>query len=168
MPKRVWVAIGFSLIGIALLASQSFELGRQSVLGDGLAALAAISAAATFCLARKARATSMVPAMAAAGLLYGLIALPFAAPLDVTPADWLWLALMGLVSVPLGFSLLTLAPRYLPAPEVSLMMLLEAVLGPLLVWLVLSEFPGVRGLLGGGLVVIALLGMHLAERRESS
>ena len=72
---------------------------------------------------------------------------------------------MGLISVPLGFSLLTLAPRYLPAPEVSLMMLLEAVLGPLLVWAVLDEFPGIRGLIGGGLVVIALVGMNLAARR---
>ncbi|MBS38448.1 MAG: EamA family transporter [Thiotrichales bacterium] len=168
VPRRVWIAIGLSLIGITLICSSSFSAGNTSLLGDTLALLAAMSLAGTLCLARQARSVSMVPAMAVAGVVYALVALPFAAPLSLDASDVLWLALMGLGSVPLGFSLLTLSARYLPAPEVSLMILLEAVLGPLLVWLVLAEYPGNIALLGGAVVVTTLVVLNLAARRDLS
>ena len=105
--------------------------------------------------------------MALAGVLYALAILPCASPLDVSAADVCWLALMGLVFVPLGFSMLTIAPRYLPTPEVSLLLLLEAVLGPLLVWWVVGESPGSRGLIGGGIVVATLLVLNVVALRTS-
>ena len=123
--------------------------------------------AVTLSLARKARSHSMVPAMALAGVLYALAILPCASPLDVSAADVCWLALMGLVFVPLGFSMLTIAPRYLPTPEVSLLLLLEAVLGPLLVWWVVGESPGSHGLIGGGIVVATLLVLNVVALRTS-
>ena len=101
-----------------------------------------------------------------AGLVYAAIAWPLASPLAVEPFNWLWVVLMGLVSVPLGFSLLTLGPRYLPAPEVGLLMLLEAVLGPILVWWVLAESPGPRGVAGGAVVVTTLVILHLVTWRR--
>lgn len=80
--------------------------------------------------------------------------------------DVLWLGLMGLVSVPLGFSLLTIAPRYLPTPEIGLLLLLEAVLGPVLVWWILEESPGPRGLAGGGIVIATLVVLNVVARKE--
>ena len=51
----------------------------------------------------------------------------------------------------------SLGPRYISAPEVSLLILLESVLAPLLVWAVISENPGFWALAGGGVVIGALL-----------
>ena len=168
VPVPTWVAIALAMLGIAIIASASVDGGKASLLGDGIAFLAALSLACTLSLARFARARSMVPAMAVAGLMYALVALPFAPTLAVNATDAGWLALMGLVSVPLGFSLLTLGPRYLPSPEVGLLLLLEAVLGPLLVWRFLGEYPGPRALAGGTLVVATLVVLNVVARGRTT
>ena len=51
--------------------------------------------------------------------------------------------------------------------SVSLLLLLEALLGPLLVWLVLAEFPGHRTLIGGGIVLSAMVASNLAAWQQS-
>ncbi len=103
----------------------------------------------------------VIPALALSSLLSALIALPLAAPfaLDATQA-WL-MALLGLVVLPVSVVLVLLGPRYLPAPEVGLSLLLETVLGPYWVWLALGEDPGARALLGGA-IVIGVLVLHSA------
>jgi drug/metabolite transporter (DMT)-like permease len=76
---------------------------------------------------------------------------------------------MGLGVVPVAFGLITLGPRYMPAPEVSLLMLLEAVLGPLVVWLLLGETASPESLIGGA-IVVGTLAVHailgLTEHRR--
>ena len=70
---------------------------------------------------------------------------------------FLWFLIAGaLVVVPVAFTLLTLGPRYISAPEASLLMLLETALGPLWVWAVIGEQPGTLTLVGGGIVVTTL------------
>ena len=63
---------------------------------------------------------------------------------------------MGLVMLPLAFGLMYIGPQYIPAAEVNLMMLLEAILGPLWVWLAVGEDPGAFTLFGGTVVIVAL------------
>ncbi len=101
------------------------------------------------------------------GLVAALVALPLAAPLTVGGSDLWALGVMGLVMIPLSFGLLFVGPRYLPAPEVELMMLLEAVLGPLWVWLIIGENPGLAAIIGGT-IVLGALAVHavLALREE--
>ncbi len=65
----------------------------------------------------------------------------------------------GLLVIPFSFLLISFGPRFLPAPEVALLMLLETILGPFLVWFFLGEEPGRFALLGGG-IVIGMLGWH--------
>ncbi|MPZ10080.1 MAG: EamA family transporter [Kiloniellaceae bacterium] len=161
VPLRTWIAISLTLVGIALLVSE--DLGSGSLLGDLAAAACALCIGATFTITRHGRAVSMVPAMALAGLVTAAMALPFALLLEDGP--WLFAGAqlgytlaMGLVVVPVSFALITLGPRYLPAAEVGLLMLLETVLGPLWVWLVLGEHPGELALAGGALVVLTLAG----------
>ena len=60
-----------------------------------------------------------------------------------------------------GVALTTLGPRFVPAPEVSLLTLGESVLGPLWVGLVIGEAPTALGLVGGVVVLTALLGNAL-------
>jgi len=96
-----------------------------------------------------------------------VLALPFAALPAVVPLQWLWIALGGLVVVPFGLMLLTLGPRYLAAPEVAMLMLLETVVGPFWVWLVLAEEPGMRSLIGGA-IIVATLGLHALLRLRTN
>lgn len=157
---RTWAAIAAAIAGIVLLASDSARGG--TILGD----LAALGTAACvgigFSVVRHARPRNMVPAIAFSALLSAVIALPLAAPASV-PGDQVWLLLvLGLVVLPVSFGLMTLGPRYITAPEVGLIMLLETVLGPLWVWLVIGEEPSAYALVGGAIVITALVGHSLA------
>jgi len=169
VPLRTWAAITLAVAGIALLVSE--DLGSGSLLGDLAAALCALCIGAGFTIARHARAVSMVPAMALSGLLTAGIALPVALATEhgallFTGAQLGYTLAMGLVVVPLSFALITLGPRYLPAAEVGLIMLLETVLGPFWVWLAIGEYPGDLALVGGALVVATLAGHSLGGARR--
>ncbi|MCB9958761.1 MAG: DMT family transporter [Rhodospirillaceae bacterium] len=92
-------------------------------------------------------------AMATSALL-GAPALP-------SGLDFLWLALLGLVVSPVSFLLISQGPRYLPAAEVGLLMLLELVFGTLWVWLALAEAPSANALIGGGLLLATMIAHSL-------
>ena len=160
VPARTWAAILAALTGILILVSDG---PRSGTLGGDLAALAtAVGVAGAFTLVRRARTLNMVPAAALSGGFTAVAMLPIATPLAIAPGEVWLLLLLGLVVLPVSFGLITLGPRYLPAPEVALIMLLETVLGPFWVWLVLEETPGSRALVGGAIVIGALILHSLA------
>lgn len=152
---RTWAAIGFSLAGIGVIASGGLD--RGTLIGNLAALATAVILGASFALVRLHRARNMVPAMGLSGLVTALVALPLAQPEILDAFDLGVLMIMGLIMLPLSFGLMFIGPRYIPAPEVSLVLLLEAVLGPLWVWLALGEDPGVRTLLGGAIVLATLV-----------
>ncbi|MEQ8356544.1 MAG: DMT family transporter [Kiloniellaceae bacterium] len=169
VPLRTWVAISLTLAGIALLVAD--DLGSGSIYGDLAALGCALCIGASLTITRHGRAVSMVPAMALAGTLTALVALPLALMLEVGPLlpsgpPLTYTLLMGLVVVPISFALITVGPRYLPAPEVGLLLLMETVLGPLWVWLVIGEYPGDLAMMGAGVVVLTLAGHALAGNRQ--
>ncbi len=148
------LAIATGLLGVVITVWGSLGAGR--LLGDFAALGTAVCMALNFTLIRRARHRDLMPVYALSGLLITLAALPFAEPFAFTGAQWGWLALLVLVVHPVAFLLITLGPRYLTAPEVSLLMLLETVLGPLWVWLALGERPPANTLAGGAVILAAL------------
>ena len=154
---RTWAAIAATLCGVTIVVWDG--LGQGTLSGDLAALGAAGFAAATFIVLRRSRAVNMVPATALSGVLAALSVAGVAAPFSIGAEDALVLGIMGLVVLPISFGLITLGPRYLPAPEVSLLLLLETVLAPLLVWLVLGEAATTATLVGGA-VVVATLAIH--------
>ncbi len=87
---------------------------------------------------RSGKTVNMIPANVLGNLSVAPIAYFFGAqPLSVTSVDATFLLLLGIVVLPISFAMITLSPRYLQAPEVSLILLIETVLGPVWVWLVL-------------------------------
>ena len=66
---------------------------------------------------------------------------------------------MGIFCVAIPFVLITLAPRYITAPEVNLFFLLETILGPLWVWLVIHEQPSIETIFGGA-IIISTIAVH--------
>ena len=164
---RTWIAIATAIGGIFITVSHNLQSG--SWLGDLLALCAAGCVGGQVVVVRYARQVDMTPSVILGGLLVGVLVFPLARPLAVAGADLVFLGLLGLVVLPLAFGLLVIAPRYLPAPEVSLLKLSEMVFGPYWVWLGLGEQPGSRAFLGGT-VVIATLVIHswIALRQEQT
>ncbi|MDZ7749939.1 MAG: DMT family transporter [Halofilum sp. (in: g-proteobacteria)] len=158
VARRTWAAIACALSGIVIIFAGG--IGGGTLLGDLVGLGAALSLASQLTIARHARATNLVPALAGGTLLVAVLVGPvFAAPASVHGLDVLWLALLGVVVLPVAFGLLTLAPRYIPSPEVSLIMQLEAILGPLWVWLGVGEVPPAATFVGGA-IVLATLTVH--------
>jgi len=164
------------IAGIIALAAVALTvrggLGAGSARGD-IAALGVMLVIATmFVLLRKAGGRDMLPALAMGGLLTAGIALAFAPTLAVAGTDRLYLPLLVLIVVPISFMLIATGPRYLPAPEVGLLMLLETIIGPFWVWLALAETPSVATLACGAVIILTLavnawLGLK-AQRRLPS
>jgi len=157
--RRTWFTMAVATCGIALAVSDN--LGGGTMLGDLAAAGTALSVSAAFTALRRGKGTDMVPALVVSGLMTACVTLPLASPLAVSGADTGYLAILGLFVVPVSFGLVTVGPRYLPAPEVNLFMLIETVLGPVWVWAILSEAPTANAI-AGGLVVLAALAAESA------
>lgn len=160
-----WAAILLCLVGLIIVASGSF--GTVHLLGDILALLDATSLAGFYVVIRRHREVSMIPATGLGLLLAAALAAPFAAFPAITALQGVWILLAGLLVVPFSLMLLTIGPRYLAAPEVAMLALLETVIGPFWVWLALAEEPGPLSLIGGALIVTTLLLHALLRLRRA-
>lgn len=164
-PLRTWIATVIGVASIALIMADS--RGAANLVGDGAALAMAFTMAAILTLLRRMRSDSAVAIVALSGLLLALAMLIPSQPLSLSGSDWLFMSLLGLVIIPVSFALAFAAPKYLPAPEVGLIFLLETILGPFLVWLVLGEEPPVATLVGG-VVLIITLAVHAALSLRNS
>lgn len=161
IDRATALAIGLVFAGVLVIASGS--LGQGRLLGDGFALLNATSIAAYYVTLRTTGRRNMLPHVAVGSILGGLLALPFASFAPVTAETATLIFLSGAIILPGAAGLLMLGPRYLPAPEVSMITLLEVILGPLLVWAVIGENPGQMTLIGGALIV-ATVTLHTLRR----
>lgn len=159
---RSALAILATIVGIAVMVSDSVAKGR--VVGDLISAVMGISFAVMVVLARRHRDVSMTSAMALATALTALVALPFAS-FAVTPTDVLLLALFGIGQMGLGLVMFTAGVRLLPAADAGLITVLEVILAPVWVWLAFGEDPGLRALIGGAIVLAAVVAHTLVEKR---
>jgi len=158
LPVYTIVAMTGTFAGLLIIVSG--EAGTSSSLeGDLSALVVAVLSGLTFALIRKHRMTDMVPTLAIGGLVTAAIALTVSLPAAVGTGDARLIAVMGLVMLPLAFSLQFVGARYIPAPEVLLLFLLEAVLAPLLLWAAIGETPTGTTIIGG-LVILATLASH--------
>ncbi len=161
---RIWIAIFFAIIGIGIIAWGSFNtVSEANLLGDLAALGVALVIAITFTIVHRYKERDLVPAIGFANIVSALFVFAWASPLSVAGSDILWIAIIGLIVVPLSFTLMTIGSRYIPAPEVGLFLLLEAVIGPYWVWLVVHEHPGDLALVGGGVVLATLTILNLME-----
>ena len=148
-----WTSMIIVFIGIYIVMSGSF--GGDSLVGDFFALITAVMMGFTFTLTRKYKDVNMVPVNAIGGLIAALIAFLMANKITV-PAEVVgYIIAMGAI-LSISFSLITIAPRYMPAAEVGMIMPLETVLGSLIAWYVINEVPSVNALVGGTIVIVTL------------
>jgi drug/metabolite transporter (DMT)-like permease len=143
-----------AVAGVAVMAGGP---GHPSGLGQGLSLVMSASFAATLVITRHRRDVSMAPATCLSQLLALVVAAPFISPGAIGALDVTLLAALGLTQIGLGFVFLTIGGRLIPAGEVALITLLEIVLGPLWVWAFVGERPSTATLVGGAIVLGAVL-----------
>ena len=142
--------------GLAIIALGSAENEIASWRGDIWAVIVCIAYAGALTAVRKVKDVSMIPAIPLSYIGAGLILLPFCAPVEIVPGQaHLLLGHGAFIAVATCF--LTMGPRFISSAEVSLLILLESVLAPLLVWAWVGEDPGRWALVGGAVVIGALL-----------
>ena len=154
-----WLAAVAIFLGLTMVFYGSLATG--GVVGDLAALVTSICVAISLVLMREHRDISMVPALAWSSGLACLAALPFALPASLSGTALMLMLVLGLIVLPASLTMIGLAPRYLPAPEVSLILRLEALLAPLWVWLVLEEVPSRQTLIGGGIILATLICLSL-------
>lgn len=144
------------ILGLAMIAYGSRESEIASWKGDIWAFYVSAAFAAALTAVRKVKATSMIPAIPFAYIGAACLLAPFASPIEAFASQWpIFLAHGAFIG---GAScLLALGPRYISSAEVSLLVLLESVLAPILVWFAIGEDPGPWALAGGGIVIGALM-----------
>lgn len=156
IPLKTWVAIFTCFGGILYIFSGSLQHGL--LLGDLLALGATTMWGANIVIIRSGKEVNMIPANVLGNLTVVLIVFFLGAqPLQISTTDAGTLLLLGGLVLPVSFALITLGPRYLLAPEVSLILLAETILGPLWVWMVLEEVPHQRTMAAGVLIISTLI-----------
>jgi drug/metabolite transporter (DMT)-like permease len=140
--------------------------GGADVMGIALACFMTFVIAAMTVAVRRHRDTPMVAAAALSNLLGSIVSLPFAHGIvSVSASDLMTLALFGFLQVGLGLSLFMLGSRLLPSGQATLIATLETPLMPFWVWLAFQETPTARALIGGALVMGAVIADIAGEMR---
>ena len=157
VSKRTWLAMAVAIAGVALMVGGP---GHPSAVGLGLSFVMTLSFAATLVITRHLREVSMAPATCLSQLIVLVCAAPFAHASQIGSRDLVLLVSLGIGQIGLGFVLLTIGARLIPAAEVALIALLEAVLGPIWVWAFLGESVS-AATFAGGAVVLAAVGIQV-------
>jgi len=152
---RTSLAIVIGAVGVLIAAVGGVSGG--SPLGMALAVLTTVNLAAQFTMLRRWPQVDNVAAVFIGSFFMGLVGFTFADPLAMEGMSLFWCFVLGLCLTPVAFTLVTVGPRYIGAAEVSLLMLLETALGPLWVWMAMGEVPAATALLGGAIIVLAIL-----------
>jgi drug/metabolite transporter (DMT)-like permease len=154
VARRTVVAMLVALAGVALMVGGP---GGAHGVGLGLSIVMTLAFALAVVITRHRRDISMAPAICLSQVLVLAVALPFASPGSVDGRDLALLVALGVGQMGLGLAFLTVGARLIPAAEVALITLLEVVLGPIWVWLAYGERPATATLVGGAIVVGAVV-----------
>jgi drug/metabolite transporter (DMT)-like permease len=154
VTRRTALAMGIALLGVTLMVGGA---GSGGVVGVGASLLMTLAFAAAIVITRHRREVSMAPAICLSQLLVFAAFAPLADAASVTGRDLSLLVLLGVGQMGLGLAFLTVGARLIPAAEAALITLLEVALGPLWVWIAYGEEPGAATLVGGAVVVGAVI-----------
>jgi drug/metabolite transporter (DMT)-like permease len=154
VSRRSWIAMLIALGGVGVMVGAP---GPGGLWIDLLTVLIPTSFAVSIVITRHHRHMSMAPATCLAQVMIFVCAVPFAHPGTVDLRNLVLLILLGAGQIGLGLALLSVGARLIPAAEIATITLLEVVLGPLWVWLIVSERPSAGILLGGAIVVVGVL-----------
>jgi len=159
-----WIMMSVALAGIAIMVFHGVQSGR--LLGNLVALGTPISFAIMLVALRRAGHRDMLPAICLAGVVGAALGFAMSDTLVLSRHDLALCLFLGVFQYAGGFILITLGARYLPAAEVALLSLAEVVLAPIWVWIGVGEVPAALTLVGGGIVLAAVVTQALAGMRS--
>mgnify|MGYP006249660513 CR=1 FL=1 len=152
--KNTWAAIFVTFFSVTLIFYDSIQLGN--IKGDIYGFITALGLAINANLARYAKEIDLVPSAVIGKLVVAIFAFFFVDNFYLSGMDLFIVPLMCIMCVAIPFVLVTIAPRFISAPEVNLFFLLEVILGPIWVWLVIKEQPSLQTIIGGIIIIITI------------
>ncbi len=166
--RATWIATAVAVAGIAIMV---MDKSGPMALSGSLAAIGSAFGFAVFTVAlRWGKSGEMLPSVFLSGIFAIVITtgicLWLGLPLILTPRDGGIAMGMGVFQVGAGLILYTLGSRSLPAAELTLLSLAEVLLGPLWVWLFLGETATVNTLVGGTVLLAAIIGNAVSGKRR--
>lgn len=156
---QTFVAMIVMVLGVLLIVADGMKAGNM--VGDAFALASSFILAGAITASRKARTNlGFAPLLAAIGpAIIGLAVV--GGPSGVVLGEPAWLVLNGLIVTPIAFWCLATGPKYISGPEVSMFYLLETILAPIWIWLIFAEAPTGIGLIGGAIIITALVAHSL-------
>ena len=160
-----WIAMLIVFSGIYIVMSG--DTSGLNLKGSLFALASVTSGGFSFTLLRKYKEVNMVPAMAINGLFITFVGLFFADSLSLSSQAMTYIVISS-VLVAISFSLITIAPRYIPAPEVAIFFPMGTVIGTVLAWLILKEELSNNAVFGGVVVILTLFIHSIYSARQSN
>ena len=148
------VSIILAISGILLILGSTLSPGQMS--GNIVAFIMPISFAVLILVIRKYPTVDMIPLQLIAGFIALLIGYIISSKITVSLHDLLLGFLAGFFQIGFGFILITIGARNTPSAMVGIIMLTEAVFGPLWAWIFANENPPILVILGGGIIILAV------------
>ena len=164
VTKSTMLTMVAASLGISLMFVQG--VGSGSYYGNGMAFLCAMAFSGYATVVRRNRGSDMLPALILSNVIIILIVLLFSKVNLIIPWKDLLLCLIlgGILSATVN-TLFVVASKYLLAAELTLFMLLEFTFGPIWVWIFVNEIPSTWTLLGGIVVISAVIVKSIVELR---
>ena len=159
-----WFIIFIAFVSMLIIGWGSYS--KSGIFGDVMALIVAIAMGSGGVLVRYFKNIDLVPACFVGCILAGLYTLPFDINFSLTSSQILYLSLMCFIMLPIPFIIMTIAPKYTPAYQVSLVFLLESVLGTAWVWFVINEAPSFNTIIGGTMLLSSVLIYMILETRK--
>jgi drug/metabolite transporter (DMT)-like permease len=153
-----FIAIILGMSGVLLIVGSSLSIQTsEQFIGNIVAFIMPISFAILVIVIRKYPNVDMVPAQFIAGVFAAIIGYVIAGKLSISLHDLFLASLAGFFQIGFGFIFITVGSQTTPSAVVGVLMLTEAVFGPLWAWLFINEIPPSSVLLGGGIIIFSIL-----------
>jgi drug/metabolite transporter (DMT)-like permease len=178
LANRTWLTIVVAALGIVYMYGSQFWSAMADpqtpigdlLIGSGLALCVPLAGAINWTAVQrvqhKGERIDLVPAVLLGAILSTLFTLPAALPGTASASDVAWLAMLGWLQLSVPCTLSVVCAQVLKAAEVSLLGLLEVIFGIALTWAFVNEVPSTEVLVGGGLVILALVLNEVLGLRE--
>ena len=164
-----FISILLGMSGVLLIVGSSLSIQTsEQFFGNIVAFIMPISFAVLIIIVRKYPTVDMVPAQFTAGVIAAVIGFLVAEKLLVSPHDLFLGFLAGAFQIGFGFILITIGSQTTPAAVVGVLMLTEAVLGPIWAWLFINEIPPTSVITGGGIIIFAILFEFIFRKKKNS
>ena len=154
VATRTWFAIGGAMAGLTVMVGSELAVSRY--LGTLIALWIPIAYAASIIVIRSSKRENMLAALCLAGLVSGGLSAIFVTDYALTLQDLIISLYLGVFQAGIGFTLVVLGTRYIPAAQVGLLAMVEPILAPIWVWMGVGEVPGLATIVGGAIIFSAI------------